>query len=135
MPRQTRTRPVNAAQARAYVIKAEEYAAAAASELEAGRSIAATSLAIHAAINAADAVCGTRLGKRAAAQDHDQVLHLLRDAGKDGAEVERDLRRLLPMKTKAEYEPDAIPIADATRAVERSSRCVRVARLAIGGTA
>jgi hypothetical protein len=131
MPRQTRTRPESAAQARAYVIKAEEYAAAAASELEAGRSIAAASLAIH----AADAVCGTRLGKRAAAQDHDQVLHLRRDAGKDGAEVERDLRRLLPMKTKAEYEPDDIPIADATRAVERSSRCVRVARLAIGGTA
>lgn len=38
---------------RAYVAKAEEYLAAASSELEAGRSIAATSLAIHAGINAA----------------------------------------------------------------------------------
>ena len=54
--------------------KAEEYAAAAASELEAERHIAATSLAIHAAINAADAVCGSRLGQRAAGEDHDQVL-------------------------------------------------------------
>jgi hypothetical protein len=119
---------VGAAQVRSYVIKAEEYAAAAASELEAGRAIAATSLAIHAAINAADAVCGVRLGKRAAGQDHDQVVHLLQDAGQDGAEVERDLRRLLPLKTKAEYEPDDIPLAEATRAVERAARCVRVAR-------
>jgi len=49
---------VSAAQVRAYAGKADEYLAAAASELEAGRSITATSLAIHAAINAADAVTG-----------------------------------------------------------------------------
>jgi hypothetical protein len=55
-----RTRPVSGAQVRAYAGKAEEYADAAASEIEAGRSIAATSLAIHAGINAADAVCGAR---------------------------------------------------------------------------
>lgn len=36
-------------------------------------------------------------------QDHDQVLVLLRQASRDGAEVERDLRRLLPLKTKAEH--------------------------------
>src|SRR3546814_18147683 len=77
------------------------------------RNIAATSLAIHAGINSADAVCGARLGKRAAGEDHDQVLALLRQAGPDGVEVERELRRLLPLKTKAEYEPasHAPPIA------------------------
>ena len=61
-----RTRPVSAAQVRAYAAKAEEFAEAAASDLVAGRNIAATSLAIHAGINSADAVCGARLGKRAA---------------------------------------------------------------------
>ena len=132
MTKQTRSRPVSARQVRSYLLKAEEYRAAATSELEAGRAIAATSLAIHAAINAADAVCGARIGKRAAGQDHEQVLHLLRDAGKDGAEVERELRRLLPLKTKAEYEPDEIPIADATRAVERAVRCVQIARVVAG---
>lgn len=45
--------------------KAQEFAEAAAADLEAGRNIAATSLAIHAGINSADAVCGARLGKRA----------------------------------------------------------------------
>lgn len=128
MPKQTRTRAVSAAQVRAYVAKAEEYLAGASSELEAGRPIAATSLAIHAAINAADAVTGHRMGRRGAGQDHDQVLVLLHDAGKDGAEVEKNLGRLLPLKTKTEYEPDDIPKSEATRAVERATRCVAVAR-------
>jgi HEPN domain-containing protein len=119
---------VNAGQARAYVSKSEEYLAAAANELAAGRWIAATSLAIHAAINAADAVTCVRVGRRAAGQDHDQVLSLLREAGQDGAEVERNLARLLPLKTKAEYEPDDIAVSEATRAVERAGRCVAVAR-------
>ncbi|MDH4119741.1 MAG: DNA-binding protein, partial [Acidimicrobiia bacterium] len=84
---------MSAAQVRAYANKAEEYAEAAASELESKRHIAATSLAIHAAINAADAVCGARLGQRAAGEDHDQVLTLLQQAGPDGAKVVKDLRR------------------------------------------
>jgi len=85
MARSARTRAVSAPQVRAYASKADEYAAAARNELEAERPIAATSLAIHAAINAADAVCGARLGQRAAGQDHDQVLALLHQAGEDGA--------------------------------------------------
>jgi hypothetical protein len=105
-----------------------EFAEAAASDLAAGRNIAATSLAIHAGINSADAVCGARLGKRASGEDHDQVLVLLRQAGADGAEVERELRRLLPLKTKAEYEPDEIAPSIAAKAVERAQRCTAVAR-------
>ncbi|MGQ0623453.1 MAG: HEPN domain-containing protein [Sporichthyaceae bacterium] len=133
MPNQMRTRPASAAQARAYLAKAEEFLAAASDEVEAGRSIAATSLAIHAAINASDAVTGLRIGRRAVGPDHNQVLALLKEAGKDGAEVELNLGRLLPLKTKAEYEPDDIPTSEASRAVERAARCVAVAlRLAHG---
>jgi hypothetical protein len=128
VPEPARTRAVNATQVRSYLDKAEEYLAAAASELEADRRIAATSLAIHAAINAADAVTGSRIGRRAAGQDHTQVRPLLRDAGKDGAELDKDLARLLPLKAKAEYEPDDVPRAAAKRAVERAARCVAVAR-------
>jgi hypothetical protein len=113
---------------RTYARKAEEFARAAASELDAGRAIAATSLAIHAAINASDAVCGARLGKRSAGQDHDEVLAFLSEAGRDGAALEKELRRLLPLKTKAEYEPDEIPVSVARKAVERATRCVTVAR-------
>lgn len=128
LPRPQRTKAVSAPQVRSYAAKAEEFAEAAASDLDAGRKIAATSLAIHAGINAADAVCGARLGRRASGEDHDQVLALLRQAGADGAEVERDLRRLLPLKTKAEYEPDDIAPAVAAKAVERAQRCAAVAR-------
>ena len=66
--------------------QADEYAAAA-SELAAGRRIAATSLAIHAVINAADAVSGARLDVRAAGEDHDQVIGLHRQARKDGSDI------------------------------------------------
>ncbi|MCU1498540.1 MAG: hypothetical protein JWM47_2493 [Acidimicrobiales bacterium] len=128
MPKPSRTRPVSAAQVRAYASKAEEFAEAAASDFAAGRDIAATSLAIHAGINSADAVCGARLGQRAAGEDHDQVLVLLRQAGPDGVALERDLRRLLPLKTKAEYEPDNIAPSVASKAVQRAQRCTEVAR-------
>ncbi|MEY2431496.1 MAG: hypothetical protein QOC92_1221 [Acidimicrobiaceae bacterium] len=128
VPKQARTRVAGVGQARAYAGKAEEFLAAAIAELKAGRTIAATSLAIHAGINAADALTGMRLGKRAAGQDHDEVLRLLRDAGRDGAALAKDLIRLLPMKTKAEYEPDDVSKSAATKAVERAQRCVAVAR-------
>jgi hypothetical protein len=63
------------------------------SELEANRPLAAASLAIHGAINAADAVTGQRVGRRTAGQDHAQVRLLLREAGKDGAARDKDLAR------------------------------------------
>jgi hypothetical protein len=128
VPEERRTRPVSAAQVRAYAAKAAEFLAAAEEERRAGRLIAATSLAIHAGINAADAVTGTRVGQRGAGQDHDQVLDLLRQAGPDGADVHSQLIRLLPLKTKAEYDPDDIAKAVADRAVERARRCVAIAQ-------
>jgi hypothetical protein len=56
--RASRTRTVSAVQVRGYLANAEEYLAAATTELEANGPLAATSLAIHAAITAADAVAG-----------------------------------------------------------------------------
>lgn len=73
-------------------------------------------------------MCGAPLKMRAAGQDHKEVIKLLGRAGDDGAQVAKDLRRLLPMKTKPEYEPDDIPLPAATRAVERAKRCVDIAR-------
>lgn len=119
---------MSTAQVRAYVAKAEEYLSAATAELDADRPIAATSLAIHAGINAADAVTGVRLGVRAAGQDHDEAIGLLRTAGPDGVAVAKELGRILPMKTRAAYEPDDIPRSDAAKAVERARRLVAIAR-------
>ena len=42
--------------------------------------------------------------------------------------VARLLGRLLPLKTRAEYEPDDIARADATKAAERARLIVDVAR-------
>jgi hypothetical protein len=53
---------------------------------------------------------------------------LLKTAGKDGADVEKDLRRLRPLKTEAEYDPDDFPVSAASLAVARAERCVAVAR-------
>ncbi|MGQ0847731.1 MAG: HEPN domain-containing protein [Actinomycetota bacterium] len=114
-------------QIREYLAKAEEYVLAAIAELEAERSIAATSLAINASINSADAVCGARLQRRAAGQDHHEVIKLLGQAGEDGKALAKDLSRLFPLKTKAEYEPDGIPVPAASNAVERAQRCVGIA--------
>lgn len=119
-------------QVREYLAKAEEFLLAAETELEAERRIAATSLAIHAGINAADAVCGARLKTRAAGQDHRQTIILLGQAGDDGAQLAKDLQRLLPLKTTTEYEPDDIPPSKATSAVGWAKRCVDVARRVVG---
>lgn len=127
MTSRKRTHLVTASQVRAYVRKAEEFLAAAVAEIDEGRTIAATSLAIHVGINAADALTGVRLGRRAAGQNHDEALDLLRQAGPDGTAVAKDLARLLPMKTKTEYEPDDVPLPAAIKAVERARRCVAVA--------
>lgn len=47
----------------------------------------------------------------------------------DGTKVQKELRRLLPLKTKAEYEPDDVAPGVAIKAVERAQRCVAVARV------
>ena len=128
MSRQVPTQSVGAAQVRAYLAKAEEYLEASKDALEAQRPIAATSLAIHAAVNAADVVTGRRIGRRSSGRDHRQALSVLRQAGKDGAEVEKGLARLLALKTRTEYEPDAVAMSEARRAVDRATRCVQTAR-------
>ncbi len=128
MPKPVRTRAVSGSQVLAYANKAKEFGDAAVNELGSERYIAATSLAIHAAINAADAVCGARIGVRAAGEDHEQVVSLLKTAGPDGAALANHLRRLLPLKTTTEYEPDAVAKGVATKAVERAQRCVSTAQ-------
>jgi hypothetical protein len=126
-----RTKSTTPTQASAYVSKSEQYLAAAERELGERLYVPATSLAIHAAINAADAVCGVRLGKRSGGQNHEEVLGLLATAGADGMAVAKELGRLLPLKTKAEYDPVDLSKTDAGRAVERARRCVAIGRRAV----
>ena len=129
MPRQPpRTKPVTIAQAKQYLGKAEEFLASAKDDLTQNRMIAATSSAVHAAINASDVVTGIRSGQRSASEVHSQAMELLKVSGADGMALAKDLARLLALKPKAEYDPSDIALGVARQAVEWASRCVQIAR-------
>lgn len=128
MPRETRTRRVTTVQVRAYIGKAEEFLVAARESLDASHMLAATSLAVHAGISACDAICGARTGQRAAGTDHGQAVALLAQAGREGKDAARLLARLMPLKNRAEYEPQDVPKASATRAVDHAERIFQLAR-------
>jgi HEPN domain-containing protein len=123
---------VTAAQARGYLGKAEEFLAAAEDSLGTGYTLAATSLAVHAGISACDAICGARTGQRSAGEDHQNATVLLGQAGREGSEAARVMTRLLPLKNRAEYEPEDVPKASARRAVEQAGKLVEIARRVVG---
>lgn len=127
-----RTRRVTPAQTRSYLGKAEEFLIAAEESLGAGHTLAATSLAVHAGISASDAISGARTGQRSAGEDHQSATALLGQAGREGAEAARIMTRLLPLKNRAEYEPDDVPKASARRAVEQAGKLVGIARRVVG---
>ena len=56
------------------------------------------------------------------------MLKLLAQLDEDGSELSKQLARLLPLKTKAEYEPDDIPQSAAEKAVARANSCMEMAR-------
>jgi hypothetical protein len=128
VPKEVRAKRVSAVQSRAYLAKAVEFLDAARDSLEGGRTIAATSLAVHAGINSADAITVARMGQRATGPGHDQAVQLLGQAGPEGKKAAASLRRLLPLKTRAEYDPDDVPKATAARAVSWAEKAVAIAR-------
>lgn len=111
-----------------FMAKAEEFVATAEDALEEGRNSSAAGNAVHAGINAADAILGARTGQRAAGQDHGQVVELIVAVPGVGRNAANRLRRLLPLKSKAEYDPTPISASDARRAVEQAQALVVVAR-------
>ncbi len=113
---------------RSYAVKAEEYLEAAEKDLADGRYNAATSAAVHAGINAADAVTGTLRGIRSSDTDHNRAVELLEASGKDGKDASKHLARLLPLKTKAEYDPGTVPRSKAESAVKSATRLVEIVR-------
>jgi hypothetical protein len=124
------TRPVSAADADAYLAKAAEFLRAAQDALHLGNHTAATSNAVHAGIAAADAIAAARSGSIWRGP-HDQAsLHLER-SGTDGKQAARHLRRLIPLKTRAEYDPHPVRAVDARAAVTAAERMIGIAEAAI----
>lgn len=121
-------RPVSRAEAREFMAKAEEWLDTAIDALGQERFTAATGNAIHAGINAADAICGTRLGERSSAESHLDAVALLRSVPLDGVGAANHLSRLLQKKHKAEYDPHPISSRDATAAVKQAEQLLTIAR-------
>ena len=113
---------------RSYAAKAEEYLEAAEQDLKQGRHNAATSAAVHSGINAADAITGALRGMRSSDTDHSRAVDLLEASGKDGKDASKHLARLIPLKTKAEYDPGTVPRSKAESAVKSAGRLVEIAR-------
>ncbi len=125
--RQTTTRPASAADARAYLDKALEFLRAAEDSLELGNRVAAAGNAVHAGIAAADAITAARATVVWKGEHSQSPAHLERVGGDDGRKAAPHLRRLLPLKNRAEYDPDPISAAEAKAAVTAAARMVRIA--------
>ena len=124
--RQSHTRSASAADARAHLDKARESLPAAEDSLELGNRVAAAGNAVHAGIGAADAITAARAA--VVSGEHSQSpAHLERVGGDDGRKAAAQLRRLLPLKNRAEYDPDPILAAEAKAAVTAAIRMVRIA--------
>jgi HEPN domain-containing protein len=129
--RADRTRDATRADARAFLGKADEFLEAARQAATSGYKTAATGLAVHAGISAADCVTAARLGKRSTSADHRSVMSLLSQAGDEGVTVSRALGRLLPLKNRAEYEPREPTKRQAEQALHAAEQAVAAARRVI----
>lgn len=119
--------PARASDGPAFLAKALQYLEAAEDALARCNHTAAVGCAVHATISAADAVASVRLqarwkGEHPGAADH------VAAAGDEGATCASSLRRVLPLKTAAEYDPAPISATKATGAL-------RAARQAVGAAA
>ena len=95
---------------------------------------AALSLAVLAGINAADALCLSRLGRHAHTRSHHDAISYLRECGPAGDNVARQLQRLLDNKSKAQYSIYRCTPTEARDAYRRAERIVGIVRLAVAAS-
>ncbi len=97
-------------------------------ELERDLHTPAASSAVLAGINAKDAICLRLTGRTGMSDDHRSAVPELAAAGPAGKALESTFRRLLAMKTAAQYQATPLARTDATKAVEWATRMVDAAR-------
>lgn len=88
---------------------------------------AAASSAVLAGINAKDAICLRLTGRTSKADAHRSAVTELAAAGPAGKTLAPTFRRLLALKTAAQYQSAPISHTDATKAVEWATRMVDAA--------
>jgi hypothetical protein len=88
-------------------------------------------LAVHAGINAADAIAGMTIQRRSSGDQHEQALVLLKDVP-GSKDARRLLGPLIKLKPKTEYDPTPIRRNEAEQAVKRAEALVQIARSVAG---
>ena len=114
-------------ESRAHLRKAREFLDAARLEVERDLYSAAASSAVLAGINAKDAICLRLTGRTGKSDDHRSAVPKLAAAGPAGKALESTFRRLLGLKTAAQYQSAPIGRTDATKAVDWAARMVDAA--------
>jgi len=131
--RKSDTRSVPRGESRTSLLKAEEFAASAASELRESRWNAAGLAAIHCGIAAADAVLIASAGIRSISQDHGSVVRLLENQVPEfHAAQRRQLGGLLKVKNAVAYEQRLLTATESRQLVDHANRLTSWARLAVG---
>ena len=130
-PGRSETRGASAGEARAYLGQAGEYLHAAQESLSVGNYNAAAGNAVVAGIAGADAIAAARL-RAVWRGEHDQAPRHLETAGAEGKDAARHLRRLLPLKTRAQYDPVPVSAAAARAAVTAAERLVAISKAVVG---
>ena len=117
---------VDRAKARTYYDKARQLCEASGQAFTQGQHDATVVLAIHAGINACDAVCIALAGLRSNDPDHEKAAELLQTLGPRGTfddQVNR-LRRLLKLKNLIEYDNKRATKDDGEQSIRRCSALV-----------
>jgi hypothetical protein len=91
----------------------------------------AASLAVLAGIAASDAACCARLGVRARGQSHAEAVELLGTVEPRGADMAKDLQRLLNRKDDSQYGVAFVSAAEAGRMVGWAKRLLGLAGRAV----
>ena len=82
-------------------------------------------LAVHAAIAAADVICSVRLGKHSADGNHDAAVALFRE---HDAKLASDLDTVLRRKQRAGYSDNDLTDADTTAVLRSTERLLEAAQ-------
>lgn len=91
----------------------------------------AASLAVLAAIAASDAACCSRLGVRTRGPSHAEAVELLGTVEPRGADMAKDLQRLLNRKDDSQYGLAFMSVGESTRMVGWARRLLGHARRAV----
>jgi hypothetical protein len=113
--------------ARAHLAKAREFLEAADVELSGALYSAATSSSVLAGINAKDAICLRTTGRTGKADDHRSAVAELAASGPAGRDLESTFRRLVALKSRAQYTAGPVGATDAHKALTWAIRMVQAA--------